>query len=681
MKAHRYRLISISFFLGAAIALAQTSVRNLPDRYRTWLQDEVNYIINNDEKNAFLKLGTDDERDKFIENFWAVRNPTPGSPDNAYKAEIYQRIEYAKQYLDGVHTPMGQVYITLGEPKQRGRHYDRSDVRHMEIWFYENTNPALPPYFYVIFYDRDSNGTMRLYSPYMDGPSKLTTSVMTVNNNKRSLQTIDKALGREVARTTLSLVPDSPVDLQNATASLESDVMLGIIKNLANHPLTKQELERKKLAQMVTHRVVLSDEFLDVLATPLRDANGNFNLHYLLRLHRPSDFAIQKTDEKTFYSVEFSVHVYGPDNKLIFKQQKTVARNLDPAELARIKGSVFGYEGWLALAPGKYKVTFLLTNKLTQTGFKAEREIVIPSPAEKGIRLSKVIAFLKAEGTGKDYLPFTMGGVTFTPVTGEALTYAPGQNVNVVYQVWAPAQQPQAYQNKNLVVDYAYGRLGAPGDAKTLHEQVAMQQFDPYGSLVSGKKITLAPEAGSGNYRLMVSVGAPDETQKIYSSVNFRVASVPASPPPYDVYDPDLADEVLHGMPEFHRALCYAAQNDPESAIKWFKAALAKDPANEAARSRLSDLYFGRKEYSEVAALYARAPLTAETDEQSILRAAESMAKSGDVQRAITFLEGAVNVRKTSGPLYIALAGYYRDEGNLQKASLLESKGRELSRQ
>ena len=42
---------------------------------------------------------------------------------------------------------------------------------------------------------------MRLYSPYMDGPSKLATSVMSVNDNRASFQTIDRALGREVACT------------------------------------------------------------------------------------------------------------------------------------------------------------------------------------------------------------------------------------------------------------------------------------------------------------------------------------------------------------------------------------------------------------------------------------------------------------------------------------------------
>src|SRR5262249_31421959 len=298
---------------GLCLAQSKASPRDLPERYRNWLQDEVVYIISNEEKDAFLHLSTDQERDVFIQRFWDLRSPTPGAPDNAYKQEIYQRIAYAKQYLEGVHSAMGQIYITLGEPKQRARYYGRADIRPMEIWFFQNANPALPPYFYVVFFDRDNTGTMRLYSPYMDGPSKLTTSVLVVNDNQRALQTIDKALGREVARTTLSLLPDSPVDLQNGTASLESDVMLGIIKNLANHPLSKQMLEQKRTAQQVTHRIVLSDEFLDVLATPLRDAGGNFNLHYLLRLHRPSDFAIQQSEGKTFYSVDFSVHVYGPD--------------------------------------------------------------------------------------------------------------------------------------------------------------------------------------------------------------------------------------------------------------------------------------------------------------------------------------------------------------------------------
>jgi GWxTD domain-containing protein len=666
--------------IGPAILQAKTALKDLPPRYRTWLQDEVCYIISNEEKNAFLELNNDDERDHFMARFWELRNPTPGSPDNTYKDEIYKRIEYAKQYLDGVHTAMGQVYITMGEPKQRARYYGRMDIRNMEIWFYENTNPALPAYFYVLFFDRDNTGTMRLYSPYMDGPSKIATSVMTVNDNLHSFQAIDKALGREVARTTLSLIPDSPVDVQGATVTMESDVMLGILQGLANHPLTKQAIERKRQAQEVTHRIVLSDEFLDVITVPLRDASGNFNLHYLLRLHRPSDFAIQKSDEKTFYNIAFSALVYGPDNKLIFKQERSVSQYLDAGELERIKKSLFGYEGCLALAPGKYKIRFLLTNKLTQTGYKAERDVIIPGPIESGLRVSDVLAFSSAEAAQKDFLPFTLGGVKFTPMTGDGLTYAPGQRVNIFYQIWGPPGDPSAFAGKSLVVDYAYGRLGAAGDTKALHEEVARQQFDPFGSLVSGKKIELATTAGPGNYRLLISVGDPDSLQKVYSSLNFRVSAMPNAAPVYDVYDPELADDVAKGIPEFDRGLSYLAQNEKDLAAKWLKAALAKDPANEVARARLANLYFDEQKYADVTALFARAPVTKETDEQVILRAAESMAKTGDVARAISFLESAVNVRNGSAPLYLALAAYYRNEGNVQKANQLESKGRSLNK-
>lgn len=676
----KYVIIIFIVVVASSMVLAKTPGKDLPPRYKQWIQDEVNYIITSEEKGAFLQLSTDDERDKFIDRFWELRNPTPGAPTNTYKNEIYKRIEYAKQYLDGVHTDMGQTYITLGEPKQRAKYYGRQEVRPMEIWFYQNTNPALPPYFNVLFFDKDNNGSMRFYSPYMDGPGKLATSVMTVNDNKHALQSIDRALGREVARTTLSLIPDEPVDMQNATTSLASDVMIGTIKGLANHPLTKDELNLKRATESVTHRIVLGDDYLDVVTVTLRDGAGNFNLHYLLRLHRPSDFAIAEADNKFFYNVDLLARVYGPDNKLIFKQDKDISQYLDPGDAERIKKSLFGYEGWMALAPGKYKINFQLTNKVTKTAYKAERTVVIPDPVTKGVRISEVVAFSSAEevGQGKDYLPFTIGGVRFTPITGDALTYAPGQNLNVFYQVWAPPADPKSFGAKNLTVDYAYGRVGASGDAKSLHEEVAKAQFDMFGSMLTGKKIALPLEVAGGNYRLLVSLNDPDAAQKVYSSLNFRVFNQGGVAPPFDITDPDLAQDVSKGVPQFDRALAYLAQGDKDSALRWFKEALSRNPANEIARSRLAELNFAKQDYASVAELFSRSPVTPETDEEAILQGAESMAKTGSVNRAISLLEGAINQRNKSGPLYIALAGYYRSEGKADKATELETKGREL---
>src|SRR5574340_570267 len=128
----------------------------------------------------------------------------------------------------------------------------------MEIWFYQNAHPALPPFFPVVFYQPDAGRGYHLYSPYMDGPEKLVTEGRTQGDRVAALQVIDKEEGREVARTVLSLIPDEPVDMEGATTSLMSDVMLSTIKGLANNPFTKDMLnEHRRLLEAVTHRVLL----------------------------------------------------------------------------------------------------------------------------------------------------------------------------------------------------------------------------------------------------------------------------------------------------------------------------------------------------------------------------------------------------------------------------------------
>src|SRR5437870_1611439 len=64
----------------------------LPEKYKKWLQQDVAYIITNEEKKSFSDLSTDADRERFIEHFWEVRNPTPGSPDNTYRTEHYRRM-------------------------------------------------------------------------------------------------------------------------------------------------------------------------------------------------------------------------------------------------------------------------------------------------------------------------------------------------------------------------------------------------------------------------------------------------------------------------------------------------------------------------------------------------------------------------------------------------------------
>src|SRR3954470_17567051 len=240
--------IAAGMMLLAMIALQAfaVSTKNLPKTYKEWLEKDVRWIISNDERDAFLNLSDDDARNKFIDEFWEVRNPNPGAPTNPYKDEHYKRLAYAIQYFstgaqDGYKTDRGMIWITLGEPKQRA-HYNHAETRPMEIWFYQNTHAALPAFFYVVFYQKDVTADFKLYSPYFDGPRSLVTSHHAENGPVEAVQAVDRDLGREVARATLSLIPGEPTSMTDPTPSLESDTMLSTIRNLRNHPFTIDEL-------------------------------------------------------------------------------------------------------------------------------------------------------------------------------------------------------------------------------------------------------------------------------------------------------------------------------------------------------------------------------------------------------------------------------------------------------
>ncbi|MDR3703456.1 MAG: GWxTD domain-containing protein [Candidatus Sulfopaludibacter sp.] len=90
--------------------------------YLKWLNEDVTYIITDEERAAFKKLQTDEEREQFIEQFWVRRDPTPGTIENEYKQEHYRRIAYANEHfasaIPGWKTDRGRIYIIYGPPDE-----------------------------------------------------------------------------------------------------------------------------------------------------------------------------------------------------------------------------------------------------------------------------------------------------------------------------------------------------------------------------------------------------------------------------------------------------------------------------------------------------------------------------------------------------------------------------------
>jgi GWxTD domain-containing protein len=100
--------------------------KELETPYKKWLNEDVVYIITDEEKTTFKRLATDEEREQFIEQFWLRRDPTPDTEENEFKEEHYRRIAYSNDHyasgIPGWKTDRGRIYIVYGPPDEIESH-------------------------------------------------------------------------------------------------------------------------------------------------------------------------------------------------------------------------------------------------------------------------------------------------------------------------------------------------------------------------------------------------------------------------------------------------------------------------------------------------------------------------------------------------------------------------------
>ena len=150
----------------------------LKKAYKDWLEKDVTYIITDEERKAFKKLATDDEREKFIEEFWRRRDPDPDTDENEFKEEYYERIAYANENfasgIPGWKTDRGRIWIMYGKPDERETHpsggsYDRpsyegggsTSTYPFETWFYRYL-PGVGSGVEIEFVDPTGSGEYRI---------------------------------------------------------------------------------------------------------------------------------------------------------------------------------------------------------------------------------------------------------------------------------------------------------------------------------------------------------------------------------------------------------------------------------------------------------------------------------------------------------------------------------------
>ena len=549
----------------------------VPAKYATWLNEEVPYIITNAERSAFLALKTDADRDAFIQTFWEIRNPDPNSPTNQFRDEYYRRLAYANDQFgspgrhDGWRTARGMVYITLGAPQQLTPYRSSQYLTPLEIWFYQSPSPnhALPPYFYVVFYQRSLNEDYKLYSPMLDKPERLVQSTNAVNDEAMAIKIIKQDLGAEVAKIALTLLPNEPASLDSP--SLESESLLDRIRNYRNLPENIELLdERRAMHENVSHRIVLGESFSDLSVMATRDGDALASVSYLFQLFNPQDFFVaQGEDGRYYYSVDVEATMKSSNGQVIYRDTQNLMNYLTAADVAERRQRRFALEGRLPASPGAYTLALTVTNKVTHQAFTQSRNVVVPA-FDSRLNLSSpmLLTLDKPNADPTQSLPFTLAGVQFAPLGGENASVPRGSPIRLVYQIWGKPQSTP--EQGNLDVVYTLGQLGLPQKQQTT-QSVDKGGFDRFGNLLIGKDLETG-ELSSGPYRLVIQVTDPADGTHVSQALNLNITN--PRPPLWTVLSPSY-HRINDPLDAFRRGQCALSQHDRALAVYYLRQSIA----------------------------------------------------------------------------------------------------------
>lgn len=398
----------------------KADVKNLPERFKKWLIEEVVYIISPIEHDVFLQLKSDLERDLFIKAFWKQRDPNPNTPDNEFQNEHYNRIRYANTWFGkdspapGWRTDQGRIYIQLGPPKSVEKIENNSQLYPLTIWYYQGMSEfGLPNSFNVVFFKRDGQGEYELYSPLRFGPQYLmndyTGDMTDYESAYFALQQIEPA----IAETSLTLIPG---DANGFRPSMASEFL--IKEKIPEAPIKKINTiyAEKMLRFKDMVEVDYSVNYIDSAKTVsvIRDpASGIAFVHYLIE---PRKLSIEQYDQSYYATLEIFGNVTDDKNNTVFQINKTVPLQLSAEQIAKVKDKLFSYQDMFPLIPGKYKMTILLKNTVSKEFTSIEKDIEIPANPVPGISplllANRLIENSSYSGQSK---PFLIGSHQLVP--------------------------------------------------------------------------------------------------------------------------------------------------------------------------------------------------------------------------------------------------------------------------
>jgi len=514
----------------AAKRKMKQTLKELDSAYKQWLNEDVIYIISPDERNAFLQLQTNEEREQFIEQFWLRRSSNPDLPDNDFKEEHYRRIAYANEHyasgIPGWKTDRGRMYIMWGPPDEVESHptggtYDRpmeegggsTSTYPWETWRWRYLE-GIGENIILEFVDPSGSGEYHLT---MDPSEK--DALLHVPGAGLSLME-SMGMATKADRFTRSDGTNLPTALGGTPASMDEFNRLELYAKVQKPP----EVKFKDLEALVTSRIV-------------RD-----QLHFLYR----TDF-LKVTDDTVLVPITIQV----PNSQLSFQAKEgihTATMNIF-ARVSTLTGRIVTtfeapvskdfpdslfqqsmklqsiYQNAVPLRPGLYRLDLVIKDVQSGNIGVVNARLAVPRYQDDKLEASSLILADQIEhvpakqiGTGQ----FVLGSSKVRPRLEADFTTA--DRLGIYMQVYNLKPDDATHKSSaNFQFTVKRGNEAVPGmqfketsaDMKQTGEQVTIERFLPLSTLPPGK------------YTLEVDATDTHSNQTISRTADFTVKAAP----------------------------------------------------------------------------------------------------------------------------------------------------------
>jgi GWxTD domain-containing protein len=505
---------------------ASRTLKELDSQYKQWLNEDVVYIISPAERNAFLQLDTNEEREQFIEQFWLRRSSNPDLPDNDFKDEHYRRIAYANEHyasgIPGWKTDRGRLYIIWGPPDEVDSHptggtWDRpmdygggsTTTYPWETWRWRYLE-GIGENIEVEFVDPTSSGEYHLT---MD-PSEKDALLHVPGAGLSLLESM--GLASKTDRFTRSDGTNLPTALGGTPASMDEFNRLELFAKIQKPP----DVKFKDLEALVTSRIVRDQLHFTYRTDFMKVTNDTVLVPVTIQVAN-GQLSFQEKDGIHSATLNVFGRVSTLTGRVVTTFETPVSKDFPDSLYQQSLKLQTIYGTSVPLRPGLYRLDLVIKDVQSGNVGVVNTRLAVPSYADDKLDASTLILADQLEhvpakqiGTGQ----FVLGSTKVRPRLDS--DFANDGRMGIYLQVYNLKSDEKTHKsNATFHFTVKKGDQPVPGmqfqetseEMKQTGEQVTIERWLPLRSLAPGK------------YTIEVSATDSISNQSISKSAEFTV--------------------------------------------------------------------------------------------------------------------------------------------------------------